>query len=70
MKEIYIGGILLTRENYLSLRKVYRQALREKKIELNWDGQSWLVSYIHYVLEAMEGYSIIKSVMKEPDPDD
>lgn len=64
---IFIGGILLTEENYLSLRKAYRKALAENKHEFTWNGHDWLREFVKHVLHSMETYAIIKPLINQPD---
>lgn len=68
MDEVYIGGILLSEKNYLSLRKAYREAVKEKKPEFRWQDHDWVTDFIKYVLEMMEQYSIIKPLIDKPNP--
>jgi hypothetical protein len=63
MEPIYIGGILLSEENYLSLRKAYRRALTQQKKEFMWKNTEWVVDFIKYVLETMEMNPIIKPLI-------
>lgn len=62
-----IGGIPLTENNYLSLRKVYRKAVTEKQEEFVWEGHEWVTDYIKYVLELMEREPLIKPLKDQAD---
>ena len=64
---IYIGGILLSEENYLAVRKAYRKAVAEKLKAFEFQGHPWVTQYIKYVLELMETYPIIKPLINQPD---
>lgn len=56
-----------TEENYLSLRKAYRQAVEERKEDFTWEDQVLVTNFVKYVLEHMEMDPIIKPLINEPD---
>lgn len=64
-----VGGIILNEQNYLYFRRAYRKAVKEKKDDFMWEGQTWYTKYAKYVLEAMELEPIIKPCIDESDPE-
>jgi hypothetical protein len=64
----YVG---VTEENYLSLRKAYRLALKRNLISFKWKDIGLVVSFAKYMLEYMEmDTSIITEAVKaEDDPE-
>lgn len=58
--DIFIGGILLSEENYLALRKAYKKALKNEETEFEFQKNTLLTDFAKYVLECMETYPIIK----------
>lgn len=66
-EDVIIGGIPLSEENYLSLRKAYNKAISEGKTEFTFQNNDILVDFARYVLECMETYAIIKPLVNEDD---
>lgn len=64
------GGIPITEENYLALRKLYRKAVAEGKLQFKFMDHEWVTVYIKYVLEHMETYTWIKPLINQPDAKD
>lgn len=59
----------INEENYLSLRKAYRQAVKDKKEDFTWNEHGLVTNFAKYVLEYMEMNPIIKPLMDKPDPE-
>lgn len=62
-----VGGISVTEENYLRLRKQYRIAVKKEKQEFRCFKHLWATAFVKYVLELMETNPIIKPLIDTPD---
>lgn len=58
--------IEITKENYLSLRKAYRAAVKEGRSEFIFMGQTLLIDYAKHVLQYMETFEHIKPFVNKP----
>lgn len=67
---IQVGGIDLTEENYLSLRRAYRKSRDKEEEEFTFQGKTMVTSYAKFVLEEMETHAIIKPLIEEEEEDD
>lgn len=70
-----VGGgesfLPVSEENYLSLRKDYRQAVKQNVGEFTWRQMKLLTTFAQYMLEYMEMSPLIDDAVKaEPDPDE
>lgn len=63
----HAAGIPITEENYLTLRKAYRKAVKEEQKEFQCFNHELLVDFAKYVLEYMETFPHIKPLIDQPD---
>jgi hypothetical protein len=64
---IEIGGIPLSEENYLDLRRLYNKAVEIESDNLVFHGKEMVTSFAKYVLEEMETHPIIKPLIPDDD---
>jgi hypothetical protein len=61
------AGVPITEENYLTLRKAYRKAVKAGQKEFWCFKHQWLVDFAKYMLEYMETFAHIKPLIDQPD---